>query len=214
MIPWYFDPISPFAYLAWQRMGKLDLQSKVEPRPILFAGLLDHHGTLGPAELPSKRRHTYRQVQWRAEQHGLPLRFPPAHPFNPLPALRLCVAAGADILAVSRLLNFVWAEGRDPSQPAEIAALAAALGIDDSAAALSDPSVKTTLKQNFKAALTDQVFGVPTAVFEGQLYWGDDSVEMLQQALGDPRRFAQPPYSELDELPVGIAREIRARADR
>ena len=208
-IAWYFDPISPFAWLAWNRLGSLGLQPQLQPRPILFAGLLDHYRTLGPAEIPAKRRFTYRSVQWRAEQQQLPFKFPPAHPFNPLSSLRLCIAAGADSKAVGCLLAFVWGQGRDPSQVDELTALAQALGIDDAPAALASPAVKQQLKENFQAALNDQVFGVPTAVFDGQLYWGDDSVEMLQQALREPDRFRQPPYSEIDQIPIGIARSPR-----
>lgn len=206
-IPWYFDPISPFAYLAWKRLQKVGLHTQVQPRPILFAGLLDHFGNVGPAEIPNKRRFTYRMVQWRAEQQKIALRFPPAHPFNPLPALRLVAAAGSDANAVSALLDFVWAQGRDPSQPAEIEALAAVLGIADVTTALSDSAVKQILRDNFAAAVSDQVFGVPTAVFRGNLYWGDDSVDMLALALQDPQRFEQPPYSDIDKLPIGIARK-------
>jgi len=209
-IPWYFDPISPFAYLAWKRLQALNLDSTVQPRPILFAGLLDHHGNVGPAEIPSKRRFTYRMVQWRAEQQRVELNFPPSHPFNPLPALRLVIAAGASAEAVSTLLDFVWAAGRDPSQPAEIAELSRALGIADPAAAISDPQVKQRLRDNFEAAVSDQVFGVPTVVFRGNLYWGDDSVDMLATALANPERFESSPYSDVDSLPIGIARKTSA----
>ena len=96
---WYFDFISPFAYLQWQKL-KVIRGCSFEYRPLLFAALLDHHGNKGPAEVPSKRLFSYRHVQWRADQAGIDLRFPPAHPFNPLYALRLCVAAGTTELAI------------------------------------------------------------------------------------------------------------------
>ena len=90
---WYFDFISPFAYLQWQAVRRLP---GIVPvcRPVLLAGLLSHHGHKGPAEIPSKRLFTYRHAQWRADRAGIPMTFPPAHPFNPLAALRLCIAAG------------------------------------------------------------------------------------------------------------------------
>jgi 2-hydroxychromene-2-carboxylate isomerase len=60
------------------------LSYSVDYRPVLFAGLLKHHGQLGPAEIAGKRDWTYRQVLWLAHSHGVPLQMPAAHPFNPL----------------------------------------------------------------------------------------------------------------------------------
>ena len=89
---WYFDFISPFAYLQWRRLRD-ERRLALEPVPILFAAVLDHVGQKGPAEIPGKRTFTYRFVHWQARRAGVPLRFPPAHPFNPMAALRLCSGA-------------------------------------------------------------------------------------------------------------------------
>ena len=70
VIDWYFDPISPFAWLAWHAMETRDLIDRIRPRPVLLAGLLQQHGQLGPAEIPSKRRFTYRHARWRAAQRA------------------------------------------------------------------------------------------------------------------------------------------------
>ena len=94
-VSWVFDVISPFAYLAFPQLSRLPAHVSVELVPVLFAGLLQHFGQLGPAEIPSKRRFTYRFALWRARQLGLPMRMPPAHPFNPLALLRL---AGSHVL--------------------------------------------------------------------------------------------------------------------
>ena len=122
---WYFDFISPFAYLqseALQRFaGKLDIR----PVPLLFAGLLKHWGQKGPAEMATKRRFTYRQVQWLAEKNGIVLRFPPQHPFNPVRALRAAVALGSSIDAIHEIFRFIWREGRDINAPEEWVELAA-----------------------------------------------------------------------------------------
>ena len=90
-IEFWFDFISPYAYLAWQRIHPV-----VEAhgraliyRPVLFAGLLDHWGQLGPAEIPPKREFVFRQVLRRAAALGVPLEPPPSHPFNSLLGLRL-----------------------------------------------------------------------------------------------------------------------------
>ena len=85
----YFDPISPYAWLAWHRCQPLIGENRLIPRPVLFAGLLGAHGTKGPAEIPAKRHYTFLDVQRWACVYGLTLRGPPAHPFNPLAPLRL-----------------------------------------------------------------------------------------------------------------------------
>jgi 2-hydroxychromene-2-carboxylate isomerase len=99
-VSWFFDVVSPYAYLAFKRLSLLPATTSVEYVPVLFAGLLSHFGQLGPAEIASKRRFTYRFALWRARQLGIPMRWPDAHPFNPLTAQRLIIAAGSDRQAV------------------------------------------------------------------------------------------------------------------
>ncbi|MEI5604188.1 hypothetical protein, partial [Streptomyces brasiliscabiei] len=90
----------PFAYLSLKQLPALPAGTELELLPVLFAGLLNHHRQIGPAEIPAKRRFTYRFVVWRARQMGVPLVMPPTHPFNPLSALRLVIAAGSTRKAV------------------------------------------------------------------------------------------------------------------
>jgi 2-hydroxychromene-2-carboxylate isomerase len=92
---WYFDIISPFAYLALTQFHTLPEDLDIEFVPVLFAGLLKSHGHKGPAEIEAKRTQTYRMCVWQARQLKVPFTLPPAHPFNPLPLLRLLVGAGA-----------------------------------------------------------------------------------------------------------------------
>ena len=93
-ITFYLDFISPYAYLAFERLPRAleGLSYSVDYQPVLFAGILQHHGQLGPAEIEGKRDWTYRQVQWLAGQQETPLNMPAAHPFNPLALLRLALA--------------------------------------------------------------------------------------------------------------------------
>src|SRR6516225_10277132 len=114
-VAWVFDVISPFAYLALPRLEELPAGVELVVVPVLLAALLDRFGQRGPAEIPSKRRFTYRFVLWRARRLGLPLRMPPAHPFNPLAALRLIIAAGSTSRAAGTVLQAVFGEGRDVS---------------------------------------------------------------------------------------------------
>lgn len=110
-VEWYFDFLSPYAYLQSHRLDELPDDIKIVFRPILFAGLLNHWGHKGPAEIPGKRRFTFRQAQWLARRMGVPYKSPRGIPFNPLRALRLCIALGATRPAVDALYTCIWQKG-------------------------------------------------------------------------------------------------------
>ena len=205
-VSWVFDVISPFSYLAFQRLKELPGGVELEVVPVLLAALLDHFGQRGPAEIPSKRRFTYRFVLWRARRLGLPLRMPPAHPFNPLAALRLIIAAGSDSRAAGTVLRAVFGEGRDVTDPAVIADLAAQLAVADPQAALADPAIKQRLRDNTQWACSRGVFGVPTLVIGEELFWGHDAVDMALDYLEKPQAFADDDMRVIDTLPVAAAR--------
>ena len=205
---WYFDFISPFAYLQWRRLRRdvPELAAQLNPKPVLLAGLLNHWGQLGPAELPGKRRHTYRMVLWQAREAGIALRFPPAHPFNPLPALRLCLAANDRVAAVDAIFRHVWEDGESGDSAEALAPVAQALGIADPAAAIASPSIKQELADNGVAAIALDIFGVPTTVIDGQLFWGNDATEMLQAYLHDRTLFDDVEMSRVDSIPAAVHR--------
>jgi 2-hydroxychromene-2-carboxylate isomerase len=204
---WVYDVISPFAYLSFPRVAQLSREISVEPKPVLFAALLDHFGQLGPAEIAPKRRFTYRFALWRARQLGLPMRFPPAHPFNPLAALRLILAAGNDLRAAGIVLDAVFRDGRDVSAPEVIADLATQLAVPDPQAALSDPAVKARLRENTEWASARGIFGVPTLVIGEEMSWGQDGLEMGLDYLAHPEAFADPMMRGADTLPMGVSRK-------
>lgn len=202
---WYFDFISPFAYLGLHRLKELPADLSIELRPVLFAGLLNHWGQKGPAELPTKRRYTYRWCQWWAGHLGIPFRFPAAHPFNPLHHLRLAIACGSTPAAVRRIFDSIWTSGEDASDQGRFAALCADLGV--TAEMLSAPEVKDTLKRNTEAAAQAGVFGVPTVEVDGELFWGADAMEFLAAFLADPATVRNAEMRRLDGLPVAAARK-------
>lgn len=187
-ITFWFDPISPFAYLAFERLPQVlqGISHVVEYRPLLFGALLAHHGHKGPAEIEPKRAWTFRHVHWLAHHHGIPLETPAQHPFNPLPLLRLAVACGPNRRVVEALFHHVWrGGGADAVDPARLAALQAAL------APARDPGsaeVKAELRAHTDAAIARGLFGVPSfELDDGRLFWGLDALEMLADALrGDP----------------------------
>ena len=202
---WFFDVISPYAYLQFHQLHRLPGDMEVRFRPVLFAGLLNHWGQLGPAEIEAKKRHTFLLTRWRAQKLGLPFKAPPRHPFNPLTLLRLAIALGSDSAAIGVIFDHIWADGQDGQDPDSLARLAEKLGIDDLAAATSDAAVKDKLRLNTEAAVSNGVYGVPTFMIEGQIFWGDDMFELMLEWLnGSPfmaelesqRIMALPPASE------------------
>ena len=128
---WYFDIVSPFSYLQWKTRDRLAGRVRLRPIPVVTGALFAHWEQLGPAEVAPKRFHTYRTCQWRARLLGVPLRFPPAHPFNPIAALRLVVALDASEAAVDAVFDAAFAEGRDVTDMAVLSAIGSALGLDD-----------------------------------------------------------------------------------
>jgi 2-hydroxychromene-2-carboxylate isomerase len=205
-IDFYFDFISPFAYLAAKRLDSLTTRGcTVNLKPILFAGLLNYYGQKGPAEIAPKRLHTYRQVLWLAKQAGVPMRMPTGHPFNPLPLLRLQLASGNTLDAMQRIFDFVWVQGNIPTDAAAFEALALSLGIDNREA-LDAPAVKATLRSNSDQAVAAQVFGVPSFVVEGNCFWGADHLEMLHAYLNGDAFFAQNDVLALGSLPTAASR--------
>ncbi len=202
---WYFDFISPFAYLQLQRLAELPV-ARIEYRPILFAGLLNHWGQLGPAEIEPKRRFTYRYVTWSAQRQGIDLRMPPAHPFHPLKVLRLCLALESRPEIVQTIFNFIWREGRDPNQ--DWSALCEQLGLsaDEGAQRISADTVKDQLRRNTQSAIAAGVYGVPTVVINGEAFWGADATDMAGDYVRNPELFESTEMQRIAELPVASER--------
>lgn len=203
---WYFDFISPFAYLQFTRLQALRTDLRFTLRPVLFAGLLAHHGQLGPAEIPGKRRFTYRFVQWYARARGVAFRMPEAHPFNPLLALRLCAGLGAEHATVGAVFAMIWAEGIRPDTEQGRRRLLECLAIDEAGSAQAIERGRSVLQDNYQRAIAAGVFGVPTVVIDGRLFWGLDATDMLIDYLRDPVAFEDEEMGRVSELPEGVHR--------
>ena len=206
-VDWYFDFISPFAYLQLCSFDRLPDDLAVAMKPVLFAGLLGHWEHKGPAEIPAKRRQTYRYCHWLAGKRGIPFKVPPRHPFNPLAVLRLAVALDAAPAAVRAIFHHIWGTGHDGQDPASLAGLAAALGVDDLARLIGEPAVKQQLHANTDQAIRRGVFGVPTFAIDDELFWGEDVTEMMLDYLADPALFRRGELARLGNLPVAAARK-------
>jgi 2-hydroxychromene-2-carboxylate isomerase len=203
---WYFDFVSPFAYLQSERLASLPKGLGIRYRPILFAGVLGANGQKGPAEIPAKRAFTYRFCVWQANRLGIRLKFPPEHPFNPLPLLRLAIACDSSPEAVHGIFRFVWRDGRLPDLPIEWAELIGTLGVPDADARIATAEVKDELRRNTDEAIARGVFGVPTLALGNELFWGADATEMAADYVAAGCRFVDPEYARVASLPVGAVR--------
>ena len=180
-----FDIVSPYAYLAFERLPSAleGLSHHVEYRPLLFAGLLKHWGNTAPVDVPPKKAWLFRQCAWIAQRDGVVFHPPAPHPFNPLALLRPLVAsvpAGQqpNRRAVELAMRHVWArDGGDPNDAAALQSLADAIApVRDPAG----PEVKAELQARTAQAAAAGVFGVPSfRLDDGQLFWGQDGLEML-----------------------------------
>ena len=206
-LDWYFDFVSGYAYLQFEMLDRLPAGVTVHCKPILFAGLLNHFGHIGPAELAPKRQHTYRHWVWLGEQNDIPLIMPPAHPFNSLAVLRLAIALDSDARAIGEIFRFIWRDGRDVGDPECVTELAARLGVEDVTKSLGDDAVKAQLRANTEAAAAHGVFGVPTSFVDGQQFWGLDATDMLIAHLKNPDIFGAGEYRRVRDLRVGASRK-------
>jgi len=208
-LTWYFDFISPFSYLQWQRLKPLLREREaagtpVRLVPIVFAAVLDARGQKGPAEIPGKREFTYRHVLWLARQAGVTLRFPPAHPFNPLASLRLSIAAGDTPEAVDSIFDWIWTHGRPGDSVEALVPLMAALDVPPDA--LDADQTKAALRANTDAAIAAGVYGVPTLSVGDELFWGYDATDFALAAMHDASLLQDEEMRRVSGLPVGLQR--------
>jgi 2-hydroxychromene-2-carboxylate isomerase len=208
---WYFDFVSPFAYLQCELLPPLERAVRIRYRPVLFAGLLKAHGHKGPAEIAAKRRFTYRFVVWQAAKLGIPLKFPAVHPFNPLPLLRLAIAADCEPAAVRRIFRFVWRDGRLGDLPIEWAELMSELDMPDGASRIASPEVKDALRKNTDDAIARGIFGVPTLAIGDELFWGADATAMATEYVAQGCKFTDAEMMRVASLPAGAERDLSKR---
>ena len=205
---WYFDLISPFAYLALTKLDAIEELRPVVMKPIVFGAVLKHWGQLGPAEIAPKRVHTYRLATHLAQSLGVPFRFPPSHPFNPLAMLRLLTALDGQKGAVREAFRLIWGQGRDGNDPAVLAEVAAAAGDPAALGRIGEQPVKDALRLATEKAVAAGVFGVPSLLIDGEVFWGVDAMTMARDYLVAPERFLSGEMARVSSLPVGVRRQL------
>lgn len=187
-ITFYFDPISPYSWLAAHRIQELKSSGVVvHCVPVLFAGLLHAFGQKGPAEIESKRRYTFLDVHRRANAARLDFLGPPTHPFNPLIALRACHCLDDQeqrFALATTLMDMAWAQGEDITGVDAVhkAALRCQIEIPELETQLQNPEVKARLKKSTQSAIEHGVFGVPMLRVNDELFWGSDRVSDAYEA--------------------------------
>ncbi len=187
----YFDFISPYAYVGWHVAQSLAKKHgrQLEPVPVLFAALLNHHGTKGPAEVPAKRLYVFKDATRSAAAHALPrLTPPPSHPFSPLLALRIVSMlddSAERARAISALFAATWAGKGGVEAAAEVERVLSAEGFDGASlvGAAGSDEAKARLRKQTEAAIAQGVFGVPTLVVDGEIFWGVDSLVHAEQRM-------------------------------
>jgi len=192
-VPFYFDPISPFVWLATKQVARIESTGvHVTIEPVLFAGLLKAHGSKGPAEIPAKREAMFRDVMRLADAQGLTFRGPPGHPFNPLLALRMCSAIpspSARKRFAFALAQACWEKGLDISDAGVLRQVAKECDLNGEAlqGAAASPEIKAALIAATDEAVSRGVFGVPTFAYQNELFWGADRIDALLRRIGGHR---------------------------
>lgn len=190
LIEFYWDPASPFTYLAATQIGALaaDCGATLAWKPFVLGKAFEATGNRPPVSVPAKGQHLFKDLKRWATFYSVPFQFPKSFPVNSILPERAAIAAdkagqGAEFaLAIMRAH---WGEGRDISQPEEVKAVSASLGLDGDAilAATQDPAVKEALKANTEEAIKRGTFGAPTFFVGGEMFWGNDRLELLRAFL-------------------------------
>ncbi len=210
-VTFYLDFISPYAYLAFEQLPEAlkGISYSATYRPVLFAGMLKHHGQLGPAEIAPKRDWTYRQVLWQADKMHIPMQMPARHPFNPLSLLRLGIACNAaangeaNRYVCETIFRHVWQSGLDAGNTQRIEALVAQLS---PAHDVQSDAVKNNLKKNTEDAIAQGVFGVPAFAVDDKIFWGLDALPMLRDYLLGAPWFEGDGWEKAGQVAAGIVR--------
>ncbi|MDB4993309.1 MAG: 2-hydroxychromene-2-carboxylate isomerase [Myxococcaceae bacterium] len=206
----YFDFISPYAYLAWKKIPALAERNgcTLSPVPVLFAGLLNEHGQKGPAEIAPKRIYTFKHAVRLAYAAKLPLVPPPSHPFNPLLALRvssLDLDPADRVRIIGAFFDATWGGHGGIAEKERVVATLDALGLDGPAlVALAETQpIKDRVRAQTDAAIAAGVFGVPTTIVDDEPFWGYDALAHVEDYLN-----GKDPFQALKDDPEVLRRWI------
>jgi 2-hydroxychromene-2-carboxylate isomerase len=189
-IDYYFTVPSPWSYLGHDRFMKLARDTWLEVRfhPVDFGVVFAGSGGLPlPKRAPQRQRYRLFELQRWRDRLGLPLTLHPKHfPTDAAPSARAILAASQTDLDVGKftgaLMRACWVEDRDVADPATLKAVAEDLGADGAAllAQAETPEIHSQAKAETEAAVKAQVFGAPSWIYCGELFWGQDRLDFLE----------------------------------
>lgn len=189
-VQFYFDFGSPTAYLAWRRIGAIAERTgaTVEPIPILLGGLFKATGNAAPATVPAKGAYMFHDLERFSKRYGVPLNFNPYFPVNTINLMR--GAAGyhgtPDFCTYcDAVYDAMWIDQKNMGDLAVVAGVLAAAGLDfaDFEARINDPAVKEKLKANTDAVAARGAFGAPTFFVGEEMFFGQDRLDFVEEAL-------------------------------
>ncbi|MDR2308317.1 MAG: 2-hydroxychromene-2-carboxylate isomerase [Paucimonas sp.] len=191
-VEFFLDLGSPATYLAWTQLPALCARhgARLEYRPILLGGVFQATGNASPVMVPAKGRYLRIDLKRHADRYGVPLALPPGFPVNTLLLMRGLI--GTQLFAPERfeallkvLFEGLFVHARNLSEPAVLDETLAQGGLDAEAfhALAARPEVKDALRQATEQAVERGLFGAPTFIVEGQMYFGQDRLDFVEQAL-------------------------------
>jgi 2-hydroxychromene-2-carboxylate isomerase len=191
-VEFYFDVGSPAAYLAYTQLPKLctEAAALLVWKPMLLGGVFQATGNRSPVEVAPKGVYMIDDLKRFAKRYGVPYAHNPHFPINTLLLMR-----GATALQMhepERLRAYldavypaIWVEGRNMNDPATVGAVLQGAGFDAAAllAQSGQQEVKDQLKAVTQEAVARGVFGAPTMFVGNQLFWGQDRLDFVREAL-------------------------------
>lgn len=191
-IEFYFDVGSPAAYLAWTQLPQIARAAgvEVEYRPMLLGGVFQATGNHSPMDVPAKGQYLVDDLQRFARRYGVPFRQNPHFPIHTLTLMRMVL--GLQLRDEPRMVPFVdavvralWVDGLNLNDPATVDQVLRQAGFDPEhlLALAADPAVKDQLKVATQEAVARGVFGAPTFFVHGQMFWGQDRLDFVKEAL-------------------------------
>jgi 2-hydroxychromene-2-carboxylate isomerase len=195
MIDFYFDVSSPWTYLAFRNIQPLakELNVTIQWRPVLVGGIFNTvnqrmYASREDSQSP-RNRYVLKDLQDCARKTGIKIVFPPkVFPVNSVKAMRGCIwlqPQGLLVPIAEAAFEAYWSHDQDISQDAVLAALCETLGIDVKAffAGIAEQGVKDTLRANTESLIARGGFGSPTIFVDGDMYFGNDRMPLIREAL-------------------------------
>ena len=192
-VEFFFDFGSPTSYLAWTQLPRIAAAAGAQIiwRPMLLGGVFKATGNQSPVTIPAKGRYMLQDLARFARRYGVPLAFNPHFPINTLTLMR----GAAGYLDTERFQPYVqaifealWVQQKNLGQPEVLGEVLGAGGFDPAEfeRLVNDEAVKQRLKASTEEAIERGVFGAPTFFVGNQLYFGQDRLDFVAEALAQP----------------------------